>query len=122
MVLLSTCASAAHAALCPYHPAAVVQARRVEQRPLASYSCALAAPQVARIETEKLILELLDAELAARKTAGTYSGKFAGLTHYFGYEGRCSLPSNFDAACAHARPAASHTLELSLVTQKPKMP
>ena len=58
-------------------------------------------PQVARIETEKLILQLLDAELAQRRAAGTFSGKFAGLTHYFGYEGRCSLPSNFDAAyCA----------------------
>ncbi len=56
-----------------------------------------ASPQVARIETEKLLLQLLETELGRRKEEGAFSGKFAGLTHYFGYEGRCSMPTNFDA-------------------------
>ena len=53
--------------------------------------------QVARIETERLILDLVDQELARRKKNGQFKGKFAGLTHYMGYEGRASLPTNFDA-------------------------
>lgn len=53
--------------------------------------------QVARIETERLILDLVDQELAKRKQAGQFKGKFAGLTHYMGYEGRASLPTNFDS-------------------------
>ncbi len=56
------------------------------------------APQVARIETEKLLLQLLEIELEKRMQEGTFGGKFAGLCHYFGYEGRCSMPTNFDAA------------------------
>ena len=59
-------------------------------------------PHVARIETEKLLIKLVDAELATRRARGEYSGKFAGLSHYFGYEGRCSLPSDFDATYADA--------------------
>ena len=47
-------------------------------------------------------MALVEAELAARRAAGTYAGKFAGLAHYFGYEGRCALPTNFDATCARA--------------------
>ncbi|NVP23627.1 diphosphate--fructose-6-phosphate 1-phosphotransferase [Treponema phagedenis] len=53
--------------------------------------------QVSRIETEKLLLGLVQKELAARKNAGTYKGSFSGYTHFFGYEGRCAFPSNFDA-------------------------
>lgn len=53
--------------------------------------------QVAKIETERLLLELVEVELAARKLLGTFRGKFNGLTHYMGYEGRASLPTNFDA-------------------------
>ena len=53
--------------------------------------------QVSLIETEKLLIEMVGKELAARKAAGTYKGKFAGLAHFFGYEGRCAAPSNFDA-------------------------
>ena len=56
---------------------------------------------MSRIETEKLVQRLVETELAARAAAGTFSGKFACLTHFFGYEGRCSLPTNFDATyCA----------------------
>lgn len=53
--------------------------------------------QVSRIETEKLLVELVKNKLAAWKKDGKYAGKFSAQTHFFGYEGRCSMPSNFDA-------------------------
>ncbi len=53
--------------------------------------------QVSRIETEKLLVELVKNKLAAWKKEGRYNGKFSTQTHFFGYEGRCSMPSNFDA-------------------------
>ncbi len=53
--------------------------------------------QVSLIESEKLFSSLVAANLAKRKAAGTYKGKFSPLHHFFGYEGRCAFPSNFDA-------------------------
>ena len=53
--------------------------------------------QVSLIESEKLFSALVAANLAARKAAGTYNGKFSALHHFLGYEGRCAFPSNFDA-------------------------
>ena len=53
--------------------------------------------QVSLIESEKLFSAMVKANLAARKAAGTYSGKFSPLHHFLGYEGRCAFPSNFDA-------------------------
>lgn len=53
--------------------------------------------QVSLIESEKLFAELVKNKLAERKAAGTYKGKFSPLTHFFGYEGRCAFPSNFDS-------------------------
>ncbi len=53
--------------------------------------------QVSLIESEKLFSALVGAKLAERKAAGTYTGKYAALHHFFGYEGRCAFPSNFDA-------------------------
>lgn len=53
--------------------------------------------QVSLIESEKLFSALVKDELAKRKAAGTYKGKFSALHHFFGYEGRCAFPSNFDA-------------------------
>ncbi|MCQ2549294.1 MAG: diphosphate--fructose-6-phosphate 1-phosphotransferase [Lachnospiraceae bacterium] len=53
--------------------------------------------QVSLIESEKLFSELVKNELAKRKAAGTYKGKFSALHHFLGYEGRCAFPSNFDA-------------------------
>lgn len=50
--------------------------------------------QVSRIESEKLISSLVANEL---KTRESYKGKFNALHHFFGYEGRCAFPSNFDA-------------------------
>ena len=53
--------------------------------------------QVSLIESENLFSALVGAKLAERKAAGTYTGKYAALHHFFGYEGRCAFPSNFDA-------------------------
>ena len=53
--------------------------------------------QVSLIESEKLFSALVKDVLVERKKAGTYKGKFAALHHFFGYEGRCAFPSNFDA-------------------------
>ncbi len=53
--------------------------------------------QVSRIETEKLLIELTDEKLNRLKLKGEYNGKFSALAHFFGYEGRCAFPSNFDA-------------------------
>jgi len=53
--------------------------------------------QVSLIETEKLLAEMVAGRLAAWKKEGKYKGKFAPQTHFFGYEGRCAAPSNYDA-------------------------
>ena len=53
--------------------------------------------QVSLIETEKLLSEMVANKLAAWKKEGKYVGKFAPQHHFFGYEGRCAAPSNFDA-------------------------
>jgi len=53
--------------------------------------------QVSLIETEKLLSEMVGKKLAQMADAGTYKGKFTPQHHFFGYEGRCAAPSNFDA-------------------------
>ena len=53
--------------------------------------------QVSKIETEKLLIEMVDAKLKEMKKAGAFDGKFSAQCHFFGYEGRCAFPSNFDA-------------------------
>ncbi|KAH9605215.1 hypothetical protein KSS87_019906, partial [Heliosperma pusillum] len=53
--------------------------------------------QVSKIETEKMLIEMVEAELEKRRHAGTYAAKFLGLSHFYGYEGRCGLPTKFDA-------------------------
>lgn len=58
--------------------------------------------QVSLIETEKLLVEMIRKELSALKKAGKYTGKFAAITHFFGYEGRCGVPSTFDANYTYA--------------------
>ncbi len=58
--------------------------------------------QVSLIETEKLLSEMVGKRLAKMKEEGKYDGKFAALHHFFGYEGRCADPSNFDADYCYA--------------------
>ncbi|MFW5796565.1 MAG: diphosphate--fructose-6-phosphate 1-phosphotransferase, partial [Alkalispirochaeta sp.] len=53
--------------------------------------------QVSRIETEKLLIEMVEDSLNELKAEGKYSGSFSYQNHFFGYEGRCAFPSNFDA-------------------------
>jgi len=53
--------------------------------------------QVSLIETEKLLAEMVAVKLAEWQKEGKYVGKFATQTHFFGYEGRCAAPSNYDA-------------------------
>ena len=58
--------------------------------------------QVSLIETEKLLSDMCDARLAEWAKEGNYTGKFAAQHHFFGYEGRCAMPSNFDANYCYA--------------------
>lgn len=58
--------------------------------------------QVSRIETEKLLSDMCRAKLKAWKEDGRFVGKFSAQHHFFGYEGRCVSPSNFDANYCYA--------------------
>ena len=53
--------------------------------------------QVSRIDTEKLLVEMVGDRLAEMRSRGEFAGTFSTQTHFFGYEGRCGFPSNFDA-------------------------
>ena len=58
--------------------------------------------QVSLIETEELLSEMVGKKLAEMKAAGQYKGKFSPLHHFFGYEGRCAAPSNYDEDYCYA--------------------
>ena len=58
--------------------------------------------QVSLIETEKLLSTMVAQKLDRRKKVGKYVGKFAAQHHFFGYEGRCAAPSNYDADYCYA--------------------
>ena len=58
--------------------------------------------QVSLIETEKLLSEMVGKKLEQMKKEGKYVGKFSAQHHFFGYEGRCAAPSNFDADYCYA--------------------
>ncbi|NCC12550.1 MAG: diphosphate--fructose-6-phosphate 1-phosphotransferase [Spirochaetia bacterium] len=53
--------------------------------------------QVSRIETDKLLAAMVEIRLKQMRKDGSYKGKFSWMTHFFGYEGRCAFPTNFDA-------------------------
>jgi len=57
---------------------------------------------VSQIETEKLLVEMVEKKLRSMKKEGSYKGKFAAITHFFGYEGRCGFPTNFDTNYCYA--------------------
>ena len=58
--------------------------------------------QVSLIETEKLLSEMVANRLQGLAEKGQYDGKFSALHHFFGYEGRCADPTNFDADYCYA--------------------
>ncbi|RLM55053.1 pyrophosphate--fructose 6-phosphate 1-phosphotransferase subunit beta-like [Panicum miliaceum] len=58
--------------------------------------------QVAKIETEKMLITMVETELEKRKAEGRYHASFRGQSHFFGYEGRCGLPTNFDSSYCYA--------------------
>jgi pyrophosphate--fructose-6-phosphate 1-phosphotransferase len=58
--------------------------------------------QVSLIETEKLLSTMVAAKMEKMKKEGKFVGKFATQHHFFGYEGRCAAPSNFDADYCYA--------------------
>ncbi|XP_074307463.1 pyrophosphate--fructose 6-phosphate 1-phosphotransferase subunit beta-like [Silene latifolia] len=58
--------------------------------------------QVAKIETEKMLIQMVETELEKRREQGLYNGQFRGQSHFFGYEGRCGLPTNFDSSYCYA--------------------
>ena len=53
--------------------------------------------QVSLIETEKLLSAMVAVKLEQWAKEGKYVGKFGTQHHFFGYEGRCAAPSNYDA-------------------------
>jgi pyrophosphate--fructose-6-phosphate 1-phosphotransferase len=52
--------------------------------------------QVSRIQTEELLIEMVEEKLKEWKAEGRFKGSFTALPNFFGYEGRCAAPSNFD--------------------------
>ncbi len=58
--------------------------------------------QVSHIESERLMISLLNIELTKRRANGSYKGTFKPLPHFYGYEGRSCYPSNFDAQYCYA--------------------
>ena len=63
--------------------------------------------QVSLIETEKLISRMCGARLKKWKSEGKFNGKFSSQHHFFGYEGRCAPPSNFDTNYCYALGASA---------------
>lgn len=76
--------------------------------------------QVAKIETEKMLIEMVETELESRRKEGLYKNEFRGQSHFLGYEGRCGLPSNFDAnycyALGYAAGALLHSGKTGLIS------
>lgn len=87
--------SAANAAVYESLPETVAHQLTMERDPHGNV-------QVSLIETEKLLSEMVAKKLDAWKAEGKFTGKFAAQHHFFGYEGRCAAPSNYDADYCYA--------------------
>ncbi|MDR1511778.1 MAG: diphosphate--fructose-6-phosphate 1-phosphotransferase [Endomicrobium sp.] len=72
--------------------------------------------RVSLIETEKLLVEMVKKRLLELKKEDKYEWKFSAITHFFGYEGRCGIPSNFDANYTYALGYNSAVLVLNGIT------
>ncbi|MEA3500805.1 MAG: diphosphate--fructose-6-phosphate 1-phosphotransferase [Candidatus Marinimicrobia bacterium] len=72
--------------------------------------------QVSVIETEKLLIDLVGNRLSQYKKAGKYNGKFSTRNHFFGYEGRCAAPTNFDADYTYSLGYSATVLIVSKIT------
>ncbi|KAL8239376.1 hypothetical protein R6Q59_015943 [Mikania micrantha] len=76
--------------------------------------------QVAKIETEKMLIQMVECELEKRKKEGRYKKNFKAQPHFFGYEGRCGLPSIFDSnycyALGYGAAALIHTGKTGLIS------
>lgn len=72
--------------------------------------------QVSRIETEKLLIQMVASRLDELKSEGKYKGSFSPQDHFFGYEGRCAFPSNFDADYCYSLGYNSYVLAASELT------
>jgi pyrophosphate--fructose-6-phosphate 1-phosphotransferase len=71
---------------------------------------------VSWIDTEKLLINMVTKILAKHKEEGVYKGKFSAVGHFFGYEGRCAFPSNFDADYCYALGYSAFVLAASGLT------
>ncbi len=65
---------------------------------------------VSKIETEKLLVKMVETRLKKLRQQGVYTGKFTSQNHFFGYEGRCAAPSNFDTNYCYALGLTAATL------------
>lgn len=63
-----------------------------------------------QIETEKLISVLVDRKLAELKSNGKFKGSFSPVCHFFGYQGRCAVPSRLDQSLASSYGAIARIL------------
>ncbi|MDR0915406.1 MAG: diphosphate--fructose-6-phosphate 1-phosphotransferase [Endomicrobium sp.] len=72
--------------------------------------------QVSSIETEKLLITMIEQKLNELSSIGKYHGSFNAISHFFGYEGRCGMPSNFDANYAYALGYNASILVLNGIT------
>jgi len=57
---------------------------------------------LSQIETDKLLIDLVSDQLRLLQAKGQFAGRFTALSHFLGYEGRCTPPSNFDSTYAYA--------------------
>lgn len=72
--------------------------------------------QVSRIETEKLLVQMVASRLDEMKSEGKFKGTFSPQDHFFGYEGRCAFPSNFDADYCYSLGYNAYVLAASGLT------